>query len=186
MVIQPLSICQNKLDPSFFSLIIIYNLAEAIVFRRYWIIISKLKFNSQWQLHVQLTNFKSTYVPIEIFFSTDKSFRGGGGGLRELHLKDRIGWLHHVNRCVCGDSGRGSFSGLFTIYCVRFSKMRTYNTKYVILFLPYTRSKSAILLAGKWYRWRYNVVNRMYGTFYWTRDIPHIFNTTITIFTTEF
>ena len=29
--IQPLSICQNKLDPSFFSLISIYNSAEAIV-----------------------------------------------------------------------------------------------------------------------------------------------------------
>ena len=31
VVIQPLSICQNKLDPSFFSLISIYNSAEAIV-----------------------------------------------------------------------------------------------------------------------------------------------------------
>ena len=32
VVIQPLSISQNKLNPSFFSLIIIYNSAEAIVF----------------------------------------------------------------------------------------------------------------------------------------------------------
>ena len=30
----------------------------------------------------------------------------------------------------------------------------------------------------------YNVVNRMYGTFYWTLDISFI-NTTITMFTTE-
>ena len=48
VVIQPLSICQNKLDPSLFSLIIMYNSAEAIVFRRYWIIITELKFNSKW------------------------------------------------------------------------------------------------------------------------------------------
>ena len=48
VVIQPLSICQNKLDSSFFSLIIIYNSAEAIVLRRYCIIITELKFNSKW------------------------------------------------------------------------------------------------------------------------------------------
>ena len=65
--------------------------------------------------------------------------------------------------------------------------MKTYNTKNVVLFLPKMHRKSAILLAGKWRRWRYNVndVIHMYGTFYWTRDIPYIFNTTITMFTTE-
>ena len=35
------------------------------------------------------------------------------GWLRKLHLKDWIGWLHHVNRCVSDDGGRqGELLGL--------------------------------------------------------------------------
>ena len=64
------------------------------------------------------------------------------------------------------------------------------NTKYDsrFVFITYTSenaSKIWILLAEKWRRKRYNVVNRMYGTFYWTWDIPYIINTPITMLTTE-
>ena len=40
---QPLSICKNKLDLSFFSLIIVNNSVETIAFSRYWIIITEKK-----------------------------------------------------------------------------------------------------------------------------------------------
>ena len=66
------------------------------------------------------------------------------GVLPVLHLKDRIGWSHHVIRCVCGDGGRQREllrRIMHNLYCVRVSKMRTYNTKYVVLFLPHTRPK---------------------------------------------
>ena len=55
-------------------------------------------------------------------------------------------------------------------------------------FTTYTSenaSQIGILFAGKWRRVRYNVVNRMYGTFYWTWDITYIINTTITMLATE-
>ena len=83
VVIQPLSICQNKLDSSFFSLIIIYNSAEAIVLRGYCIIITELKFNSKcdsYMYNLRTLKAHTCMYPSRHFFNRQDFASGGAGG----------------------------------------------------------------------------------------------------------
>ena len=66
---------------------------------------------------------KNICTDLDFFFNREVFATGGGGFLPELHLKDRIGWLHHVNKCVCGDGGRQGGGGA----------SRVYNTQSIVL-----------------------------------------------------
>ena len=88
VVIQPLSVYQNKLDPFFYSLIIIHNSAEAIVFLRYWIIITELNLTRNDSLYMyNLRTLKAyMYQSSHFYFQQTGLCKGGGRWLRKLHL----------------------------------------------------------------------------------------------------
>ena len=155
VIFQLLSICQNRLDPSWslFSKIIIYNSVERIVFHKYLIIITEYKPKRKYYvvIHVKLSYSKSTCAPFGKFSSTVNSSVGRGGGMRATSYRQN--W---------------SFTGLFCYFAqsillesVKWELILTQNMSFCVVKLfgffftcihVQNCIANRIFLAGKWHR----------------------------------